>query len=250
MSTETNTPAAAPETTNTTPVAAPVVAAPPVAQPPIAEPAKTGAKVEMTSDELKRRLDETRSKTREEARLEFLKSFGVSDEAALKTAIAEQKRLEDEKRTDLEKRDALIKSLEPKAQRADELLTIVKTMAEEQEAALTEAQKAVVAQLAGDDPAKRISVIKALRSALPAASVAPATQPAAAPVAAQPRPPIQPGANTAPPPAPSPSGVTSPHVDHLATWNALKDRPDGGYSAAQYYNRNMAAIIAAQKARS
>jgi hypothetical protein len=249
MSTETNAPAAAPETTNVTPVAAPVVAAPPVAQPPIAEPAKTGAKVEMTSDELKRRLDETRSKTREEARLEFLKSFGVSDEAALKTAIAEQKRLEDEKRTDLEKRDALIKSLEPKAQRADELLTIVKTMAEEQEAALTEAQKAVVAQLAGDDPAKRIGVIKALRSALPAAPIAaPQASAPVAPVAA--KPPLQPGANTAPPPAPSPSGVVSPHVDHLATWDALKSRNDGGYSAAQYYNRNMAAIIAAQKARS
>jgi hypothetical protein len=249
MSTDTNTPAAAPDTANATPVAAPVVAAPPVAQPPIAEPAKTGAKVEMTSDELKRRLDETRSKTREEARLEFLKSFGVSDEAALKTAIAEQKRLEDEKRTDLEKRDALIKSLEPKAQRADELLTIVKTMAEEQEAALTDAQRKFVSDFGGDDPAARLKAIKALRDVLPAAPIAPAVQNAAAP-ATQQKPPIQPGANTAPPPAPSPSGVVSPHVDHLATWDALKARNDGGYSAAQYYNRNMAAIIAAQKARS
>jgi hypothetical protein len=106
-----------------------------------------------------------------------------------------------------------------------------------------------VSDFGGDDPAARLKAIKALRDVLPAAPIAPAVQNAAAP-ATQQKPPIQPGANTAPPPAPSPSGVVSPHVDHLATWDALKARNDGGYSAAQYYNRNMAAIIAAQKARS
>lgn len=226
--------------------AAPVAAAATVIAPPSAEPpAKTGAKVEMTSDELKRRLDQTRAS----ALADFIKGLGVTDEAALKAAVTEHKRLEDEKRTDLEKRDVRIKDLEPKAARALELEGIVKAVAEEQEAALTDAQKAVVGQLAGDDPAKRLGVIKALRSVLPAAPIAAAPQPAA-PSATQQKPPIQPGANTAPPPAPSPSGVVSPHVDYLATWEALKSRPDGGYSAGLFYNRNTAAIVAAQKARS
>ena len=56
-------------------------------------------------------------------------------------------------------------------------------------------------------------------------------------------------ASTAAPPAPAPSGTQSPQVDHLATWTALKDRNDGGYSAGMYYNKNTAAIIAAQNAR-
>jgi len=246
MSTETNTPAAASEAPVVAPVVAPVAAAPPVAQPPIAEPAKPGAKVEMTSDELKRRLDQSRAS----ALADFIKGLGVTDEAALKAAVNDHKRLELEKMSDLEKRDAQIKDLAPKAARAAELEAIVKAVAEEQAAGLTDTMRAAVDQLAGDDPARRIAAIKAFRSALPAAPlVAPAPTPVAPPAAA-PKPPIQPGATTAPPPAPSPSGVVSPHIDHLATWTALKERNDGGYSAMQYYNRNTGAIIAAQKARS
>lgn len=239
MSTETEA-----QATSETATLQPAIVAPKdatVVVPPIVhEPAKPGAKIEMTSDEFKRRLDETRTKTRDDARLEFLKSFGVSDEAALKTAIAEQRRLEDEKRTDLEKRDVRIKDLEPKAARAAELETIVKSMADEQETALTPEQKVVVAQLAGDDPARRIGVIRALRSVLPAAPIATQQTPAKPAIAA--------GANTAPPPAPSPSGVTSPHIDHLATWDSL--RASHPVLAAQYYLKHNAAIVAAQKARS
>lgn len=246
MSTEAEA-AATPETVVIPPaVTAAVTPAVAVVAPPSAEPpAKTGAKVEMTSDELKRRLDQTRAS----ALADFIKGLGVTDEAALKAAVTEHKRLEDEKRTDLEKRDARIKDLEPKAARASELEAIVKAVAEEQAAGLTDAMRAAVDQLAGEDPARRIAAIKAFRGALPAAPLAASAPPPVAP-AAQPKPPIQPGANTAPPPAPSPSGVVSPHVDYLATWNALKERPDGGYSAGLFYSKNAAAIIAAQKARS
>jgi len=235
MSTETNTQAAT-EPAAVAPPAAPVVAAP-VITPTIAEPAKPGAKVEMTSDELKRRLDETRAKTRDETRLEFLKSFGVSDEAALKTAIAEQKRLEDEKRTDLEKRDARIKDLEPKAMRADELESIVKAYADEQAAGLTDAMRATVDQLGGDDPAKRLSVIKALRSGLPAAPLA------APPIV---RPPVVAPVTTAPTSSAPPAAGTGAAVDHLAVLASLEGNP---IRQANYMTKHRAAIVAARKAR-
>lgn len=249
MSTETTETAAVAETqspaTSAQPAQATVV--PPVVVPPgiSTEPAKP-AKVEMPSDEFKRRLEEERTK----AIANYIKGLGVTDEAELKAKVTEAKRLELEKMSDLEKRDVRIKELEPKAQRLADLEPLVKTLADEQEAGLTEQQRAVVVQLAGDDPAKRIGVIKALRSALPPAQIA-APSPSAPQGngASATKPPIPVAASTAAPPAPPASGTQSPQVDHLATWEALKSRNDGGYSAAMYYNQHTAAIIAAQKAR-
>lgn len=232
MSTETETLASS-ETTIVTPVAAPVVAVPIAAQPPIAEPAKPGAKVEITSDKLAERFSEERRKAIEG----YVKSLGLPNEEAVKAAVTEHKRLESEKMSDLEKRDAQIKDLAPKAQRAAELESIVKAMADEQEAALTPEMRAAVDQLGGDDPARRLGVIKALRSAVPAA-------PLAAPPAV--RPPVVAPANTAPSNSAPPVAANNATVDHLAVLKSLEGNPvrHQGYLA-----RHRDAIVAARKAR-
>lgn len=231
MSTETE-PQASSETTVVAPIVAPVVAAP-IVTPPIVEPAKPGAKVEMTSDELKRRFEETRAK----AVADYVKGLGLPNEEAVKAAVTEHKRLESEKMSDLEKRDAQIKDLAPKAQRAAELESIVKAMADEQEAALTPEMRAAVDQLGGDDPARRLGVIKALRSAVPAAPLA------APPVV---RPPVVAPANTAPSNSAPPAAANNATVDHLAVLKSLEGNPvrHQGYLA-----RHRDAIVAARKAR-
>jgi hypothetical protein len=236
MSAEATQPAAAPETQ--TPVQGQPAPALPTAAPPAAtsqpEP-KPKAVVEIPSDEFKRRLDETRTKAENDAKAALLKSLGVTDEGALKTAVEQYRKLEDEKRSDLEKRDARIKDLEPKAQRADALEQVVKRQVDVGLAGLSEAQREGVKRLAGDDPLRQLEAIEVFRNALPPAPLAPPALP------------IPPAANTAAPPAPPPAGTSTPHVDHLATYQALqKSNP---MRAAHYYLTNNAAIVAAQKAR-
>lgn len=231
MSTETET-QVTPETSVVAPIVAPVVTAP-IVTPPIVEPAKPGAKVEMTSDELKRRFEETRAK----AVADYVKGLGLPNEEAVKAAVTEHKRLEDEKRTDLEKRDARIKDLEPKAMRSTELEAIVKAYADEQAEGLTDAMRATVDQLGGDDPAKRLSVIKALRSGLPAAPLA------APPIV---RPPVAAPITTAPSSSAPPAAGTGAAVDHLAVLKSLEGNP---IRHSNYFARNRDAIVAARKAR-
>lgn len=246
MSTDTNPAPSAPEGQSSivTPPANPQPAAPAAPQP---EPPKPGAKVEIPSDELKRRLDETRTKAASEARADLLKSLGIADETALKGIVDNHKKLEDEKRTDLEKRDARIKDLEPKAIRADALEAVVKRQVETGLASLNETQREAVKRLAGDDPLKQLDAIEVFKSALPAAPIAPANPATPAPPAV-PKPPIPPAANTGAPPAPPPANPTGGTVDHLAVWEALRARGDF-VRASQYYLNNQVAIVAAQKAR-
>ena len=250
MTTETITPAGSPET-QTSISATPVVAAPAITTPaaaitPQPDAAKPKALVEIPSDKLAERLAEERKKASAETRAEMLKSFGVTDEAQLKAAVTEAKRLEDEKRSDLEKRDVRIKELEPKAARAEALEAALKEEVIAAAVGLTEVQQNIVKSLAGDDPLRQRDAIRAFKSALPAAPVV--TAPALGTAPAATLPPIPTAASTAAPAAPSPSGVTSPHIDHLAVWEGLKTNNDF-VRASQYYLKNNAAIVAAQKAR-
>lgn len=251
-------PEAAPQATAETQAPAQGTAAPSVAQTSAAAQPSAQPKVEMTPEKLRERLEEERTKAaakaKQEAESAFLKALGVTNVDEAKAKIEAQKKLEEEKLSELQRRDKAIEDLKPKAERAATLEQVVKRQADAALASLTDVQRAAVQRLAGDDPVKVWDAIEVLaptwakaETAAPAATpqpVAPAPAPAPAPR------PIQAGATTMPAPrAPSPTNPQQVTESPLATWERLKSEGKP-HLAAHYYLLNSAAIIAAQKARS
>lgn len=214
-----NVPAPTPVTTD--PPAAPIA-------PTAAPPATTAnpAQVNMSSDILKSRLDEAASS----ARAKLLKELGFDKPEDAKAAIAAAKAAEDAKKTETERLTAQIAELTPQAQRAKDLEAVVKARAESELASLTDAQRAAVVALGGEDHAAQLRAITALRptwAASPPSAPTPPTPPA-------------PTAPNGAPPAPSSPGATN----HLAVWESLqKTNP---VEAARYLVRNRAAISEAR----
>ncbi len=222
-------------------IAAPVIPQATPTTPVVAQATDTavkGAKVDMTSAQLTERLAEERRKGGEASRADLLKALGVTDETTLKAAVAEAKRLQDEKLSDIEKRDKRLAELEPRALRADALEAALKSQVDAAMATLTDAQRGAVEALAGTDTLKQLHAITVLKGALPAAPIAPPAvivPPIAAPL------------NTGAPAPPAPTGAVTAAVDHLSIWDSLKRTHP--IHASQYYLNNIAAIVAAQKAR-
>jgi hypothetical protein len=225
----------------------------PTASAASAQPAAQAAapvKVDMTPEQLKARLDEERqkgaAKAKQEAEATYLKALGVTNIDEAKAKIEAQKKLEEEKLSELQRRDKAIEELKPKAERASALESVVKRQADAELAKLTDPQRAAVQRLAGDDPVKVWDALEVLAPTW--ASVAPAAPPAAtAPAAPKPLPAA---ATTMPAPrAPSPTNPQQVTESPLATWERLtaEQKP---HLAAVYYLQNSAAIIAAQNARS
>lgn len=168
---------------------------------------------------------------------EVLGKLGVKDAEEAKALIDKAKAAEEAAKTELQKAQEKAKALEAQAARASDLEKTVKARADVELAALTEAQKAAVVAVAGDDPARTLSTIDALKPTwvtAPATAVAPAPMATAQPAlpAATPTP-VAPATTSPPPNAPGGSPIASP-PDRKAEYAALKAK--NPHAAAVYLN--------------
>lgn len=177
---------------------------------PPAPPAPAPAPPAPKPDEKPPWLDERLSQAKKAA----LKEAGFDSPEAAKKAYEAWKAQEDAKKTNEEKQAALQQSLQATEAQLNETREALKSYAASQMSALTETQRAAVTQLAGDDAAKQLKTIEALRS----------TWAASAPAA-----PAAPAASSAPPPADTTVGKSMPRdpgagppPDHKAVWEQLK----------------------------
>jgi len=201
--------------------------------------------VKMSSAQLKARLEEERQKGARKAEEALAKELGVSV-ADAKAALEKMRALEQERMSDLEKRDAAIKALEPKAQRAAELEAIVTAQANAAIADLDEAKRAAVTAIAGDDPARVLQTIAALRPTWATVAQTQAPTQAPPPAVALPRVPAPADTHNQ---GPTPSRVPG-EIDHLAEYDRLRASPNGGKAvAAMYYARHASAIDKARQTR-
>lgn len=156
---------------------------------------------------LKPRLD----REREAAQKALLRDLGVDDPKAAKDALAAYKAAQDAAKTEAQRLADEVSALRPKAERLSALESVIAARAEFELGSLTEAQRAAVLSLAGDDAAARLRTIDALRPTW-------AAQQAAA--AAAPKPLAAPASTTASAVAPRPGEPTQ--TDHKAVYAELK----------------------------
>jgi hypothetical protein len=186
---------------------------------------------------LKSRLDQAKRTER----TALLAELGVTDPEAAKKAIAAAAAAAEAEKTTATKLAEREAALTTTSARLTTLEQTVKARADTELAGLTDAQRAAVAAVAGDDPARVLTTIDALKptwASAPAAALppaAPAVPPTAVPPVAPPVPPVAtPPATTAPPPVAPPAAPTSP-PNHKAEYEALKKTNPVG--AAAYLNR-------------
>ncbi|MGK3981320.1 hypothetical protein WMF38_57515 [Sorangium sp. So ce118] len=219
--------------------AAPAAAAPPVAPTP-APAAPTPAP---QGDDAKEPhwLGARLQRTEEAARKALLKELGVEDPKDAKKALADYKARVEAEKSELQKAQERAAANEAAAKERDIYRAKVETWAKGEFDKLSDAQKAAIERLAGDDPLRRADAIELLRptwgSAAPAAPAAPPvpTAPAAPP-------PIPAPANIAPPaPAPRPSA-------NQTKWEAFKqiEKEQGPVAASLFYQFNSRDIEASR----
>jgi translation initiation factor IF-2 len=144
-----------------------------------------------------------------------------------KATIAKAKALEESQKSELQKLNERIAALEPTAKKAADYEQVIAKHADAELAKLTDEQRAAVLAIAGDDKARALSTVEALRPTwVKAAPAAPAPPP--------------PPANTAAATA-APTGGLVPTVNHKATWEALK--ATNPMYAAQYLRAHSADIF-------
>lgn len=160
------------------------------------------------------------------------KALGVESIEQAKALIEQARKLEEQRKSDVEKLTERLSSLEPKATRASALEERLGRMADSALAGLTEAQRSAVLAIAKDDKTAVLDTIEALRPTW-AALAAPAV---AAPLPA----PAKTTAATAAPATASPSAST----DYRATYEALK--AENPLAAAQFLNLHSRQIFPGQ----
>jgi hypothetical protein len=185
------------------PAAAPIAAPPvaPAATPAPAAPATPAVPAPAEPDKEPHWLPDRLRRAEEAARKAILKDLGVENPKDAKLALDAYKADQEAKKSELQKAQERAAALEAKANERDQYRSAVEAQAAADLASLTPEQRAAVEALAGDDPLKVSTAIRALRptwavsqTATPSAPVAPAAPPPmAAPVntaapAAAPRP--------------------------------------------------------------
>lgn len=155
-------------------------------------------------------LPERIEQAKRSAMAETLKALGVTDVESAKAAIAKARELEEASKSEIEKLAGKLAALEPQAKRAADLEERIGRLADAELAKLSDAQRDAVKRLAGDDRARMLDALDALRPTW-TAPAAPTNAPAPLPTAA----------STAQAPAPPPAAKTH-GVDHRATYEALK----------------------------
>lgn len=171
---------------------APAPVAPPVA--PVPEPEK---EPEKEPGWLKGRIERAAAAERKK----LLESLGVASEDDIKAAVKAVKDQEDAKKSLEQKALETAQALDLERKRVAEYQTALRGVADAELARLTEAQRAAVQSVAGDDPTRVLNTLRALSPtwAAPPPS-APAAPPAAPPAGVLP---AAPAAPVAPPPAPA-----------------------------------------------
>jgi hypothetical protein len=199
-----------------------------VQNPPPANESATG----LTAEKLNERIAQAKRNAEAEARAAVLKELGVDSLDTAKARVAAAKRLEDEAKSELQKRDDRIKELETAVAKVAPLeQAVAEKAASELEGLANDAHREMVKAIAGDDPAKQLSTIAKLRKggafAIPVAN------------ASGSRPAVPPPANTsAAGGAPPPANAGTPN--HKATLEALeKTNP---MAAAHYALRHQGEI--------
>ena len=192
------------------------------AQPSAAQNPAEGADKEPSW--LKGRLD----RERDSVTKTLLRELGVTDVKDAKAAVEELKKLRDAQRSEEEKLRLRNAELEPAAKQLESYRAFASAQAEEALSSLTEEQKSVVMSLAGDDPIKLITAVRAFKS------MAPATAPAAKPLA-------PPASTSAASPSPPPAATAT--ENHRATYERLK--ATNPLRAAEYRLRHLHEISSA-----
>lgn len=146
----------------------------------------------------------------ERERKSWLKELGAESLDSAKKAIEAARAAEEAAKSDAQRRGELETTLRQEREAKEKMAEALGTYAKAQMGALTEAQRNAVAAVAGDDPAKQLTTIEALRPtwASAAAPAAPAEPPAPK--------------NTAPAPAAPKDGAPAAPPDAKAVYEALK----------------------------
>lgn len=172
----------------------------PAAQPPAPAP-KPAPEANPDPAWLAPRLERERSKV--------LKDLGVDSPEEAKKAIEAARAAAEAQKSDAQKRGELESLLKAERAANQEKAAALDAYAKSQMGALTEAQRNAVAAVAGEDPAKQLKTIEALK---------PTWAGAAAPAA-----PVElPVRDTAPAPAAPKDGAPAPPLDAKAFYEELK----------------------------
>lgn len=153
------------------------------------------------------------------AQSDLLRSLGVQSVDDAKALVEAARKLENERKTEAERFAEKLAALEPRAKQAEDYARKLGAYADAELSKLSEAQRAAVLGIVGDDKTRVLDTIEVLR---PTWAVAP-------PVAPQQQAPAQVAAPQRPPPASTsgatvhPSGAISPQqVDHRAEYERIK----------------------------
>lgn len=193
----------------------PVAPAQPVAAPPPEQPL-------LNSQQLNDRIAQAKRSEREAV----LRELGVSSPDEVKAALAAKKAADDANKSAAEKAADLARQLEASTSKAAALELAVKERASLELASLTDAQRAAVQAVAGDDAASQLRAIDKLK---PTWAAAPKPLPA-------------PASTSAAPAAPPSKDAPAADVDHSAVYDALKK--SNPMMAADYQDRYGAQITA------
>ena len=239
-------PIVAPEAPIVAPAAAPVIpvgvpaAAAPAAPmtPAAAAPAVPIAPANAEPEKEPHWLPDRLRRSEEAARKAILKELGVENPKDAKAALDAYKADQEAKKSELQKAQERAAALEAAAAERDQYRSAVEAQAAADLASLTPEQRAAVEALAGDNPLKVSTAIRALRPtwAVPAASVNPSAPAAPAPMAA-------PANTAAPAAAPRP---TSPK----SKWDEFQELDRSNPRAAGlFYSLHKLAIEASRPAQ-
>lgn len=133
----------------------------------------------------------------ERERAKVLKDLGVDSPEEAKKAVEAARAAAEAQKSDAQKRGELESTLKAERAAKQELAQALDAYAKSQMGALTEAQRNAVAAVAGEDPAKQLKTIDALRPTWASAPAAPPPPKDTAPAPAAPKE----GASSAPPDA-------------------------------------------------
>lgn len=133
--------------------------APPPAPAPAPEPDK-GKEVQMSSNELRKRLEQTR--TSAEAKL--LQRLGFEDVEKAQTVLAELRTIQESQLSDSERQQKTIDELKPKAAEAERLGGLVKKLVEQRFGALPEKAQEAIDKVAEGNAEKRLELITVMEA--------------------------------------------------------------------------------------
>ena len=187
----------------------------------------------------------------ERERVATLKKLGVKAPKGVSAeqAIADEKNKREKRKERTRVAESERDTYKAKAEAADSQLAVLKTYADIELGALDDAQRNLVKQIAGEDPAEQLRQIATMRSMR--ASMAPAPAAKAEEAAA---PPIQPAASTAPggraPPPPADASSSTPIAQQYKDIRAMststpKDAARRAVAIAMFAIENEDALLSA-----